>query len=91
MGRKPEGKTEKAFKKFGKQIDEMIVDLKNLKNKAKDEYSDQVDELKRNGETLKEEFGKLNEKDKWDEVGDRLESAGKEVKEAFKRAFSSKK
>ena len=87
MGRKPEGKAEKTFKVFGKQVDEMIKDLKNLKEKAKVEYKDQAEEFNRNTETLKEELNKFKDSEKWDEVGQRLETAGKEVKEAFKRAF----
>ena len=87
MGRKPEGKAEKAFKRLGKQVDEMIKDLNNLKEKAKEDYSDQIDELKRNGETLKDEFDKFKDNEKWDEVGNHMERAGQEVKEAFKRAF----
>lgn len=93
MGRKPEGKTEKAFKHFGKKLDGMIDDLGKLKDRAKEKYPDQFKEIKKNAEKLKEEVKELKEKnkDKWDVVEDKISKAGKEIKEAFKVAFSKEK
>ncbi len=92
MGRKPEGKAEKTFKKFGVKIDEMIADLQKLKEKARENYGDRFEEMDRNAEKLKDEFNQFKErnKDKWDEVEDKLEKAGKELAGAFKTAFSKK-
>ena len=93
MGRKPEGNAEKMFKKLGKKIDALILELNETKNQAKEEYSDNIDELKRNGETLKKEFHdfKDNHKDKWEEVENSLQNAGKELKNAFNATFTKKK
>ncbi len=48
MGRKPEGSTEKMFKKFGKKIDELLDDVKSSTEQAKDELNPRLEELKRN-------------------------------------------
>jgi len=92
MGRKPEGSAENMFKKLGKKIDALILELNETKNQAKEEYADNIDELKRNGETLKKEFTdfKENHKDKWDEVESSLKNAGEELKNAFDATFSKK-
>ena len=86
MGRKPEGSTEKILKKLGKKIDALIVELNEVKNQAKEGYADNIDELKRNGKTLKKELNDLkdSQKGRWKEVGDNL-------KNAFNTAFTKKK
>lgn len=93
MGRKPEGNTEKMFKKLGKKIDGLIVELNEAKNQAKEEYSDNIDELKRNGETIKKEIHnfKDNNKERWEEVENSLKNAGSELKSAFDSTFTKKK
>ncbi len=89
MGRKPEGKAEKMFKRFGKKVDELLSDLDKATDKAKEDYADRFEELKRNKETLKKDFGEFKEKhkDKWDEIETGFERAGKEIKNAFSHAF----
>ena len=91
MGRKPEGKAEKQFKNFGKQIDSLIKDLKQYKEKVKVEYSDQIDELKRNRDTLEDEFNDFRKSDRWDVVEEKLEKAADEIRDAFKGLFNKKK
>lgn len=92
MGRKSEGKAEKMFKDIGKKIDELLQDVHEAKEKAKVEYAEQIDELKRNGETLKKGIDDFREthKDRLDEVESSLERAGRELKHAFEAAFSKK-
>lgn len=89
MGRKPEGKAEKTFKKIGKKIDELLADLKEAGSNAEDEYADRIEELKRSGETLKEEFSNFKDKhqDRIDEVEANLKKAGGDLKKAFNSAF----
>lgn len=90
MGRKPEGKAEKSFKNFGKKLDSYIEDLKIYKEKFSEEYSDQIDELKRNRDTLEKEFQDFKESDRWSKVEEKLENAANEVRDAFKQAFKKK-
>lgn len=92
MGRKPEGKAEKAFKNIGKKIDELLADLRDASTHAEGEYSDRIDELKRSGEKLKEEFGNFKDKhqDRIDEVEANLKKAGEDLKNAFTSAFKKK-
>lgn len=93
MGRKPEGSAEKMFKKLGKKIDALLIDLNETKNQAKEEYADNIEELKRNGETLKKGLHDLkdNHKDQWEEVESSLKNAGEELKSAFNATFTKKK
>lgn len=92
MEEQPHGKAEKMFKDIGKKIDELIKDLDEAKERAKVEYADQIEELKRNGETIKNEFNsfKENRKERWEEVETSLEKAGRELKNAFEAVFSKK-
>jgi len=89
MGRKPEGKAEKMFKRLGKKVDELLGDVDKASDKDKVEYADRFEELKRNKETLKKEFGEFREKnkDRWEEIEKGFEKAGKEIKDAFSNAF----
>ncbi len=65
MGRKPEGYAENSFKRFGKKLDELVLDLKGIKNQAEDKYSDQIlAELQRNKEKLVEELKTFKEEHK---------------------------
>ncbi|MTI20200.1 hypothetical protein E1176_04135 [Fulvivirga sp. RKSG066] len=92
MGRPPEGQAERMFKQFGKKIDQLLKDLDQATDKAKEDYADRFEELKRNKESLKKEFGEFREKNKgrWDELDKGFEKAGREIKDAFSKAFSSK-
>lgn len=91
MGRKPEGTAEKMFKRFGKKLDGLLSDLDKATDKAKEDYADRFEELKKNKETLKKEFGEFKEKhkDKWEEIESGFERAGREIKTAFSQAFRS--
>ncbi len=92
MGRKPEGSAEKMFKNLGKKIDALIQELNETKNQAKEEYADNINELKRSGETLKKEFTdfKDNHKGQWEDVESSLKNAGEELKNAFDATFKNK-
>lgn len=92
MGRKPEGTAEKMFKRFGKKLDGLLSDLDKATDKAKEDYADRFEELKKNKETLKKEFGEFKEKhkDKWEEIESGFERAGRDIKDAFNNAFSKK-
>lgn len=87
MGRKPEGKVEKILKDLGKKIDELIADLKKVKGEAGVEFNSRVDELKRNRDSLENEFKKLRSDDRWKEVEQNLDNAGKDIRKAFDAAF----
>lgn len=92
MGRKPEGTAEKMFKRFGKKLDELLSDLDKATDKAKEDYADRFEELKKNKDTLKKEFGEFKEKhkDKWEEIESGFERAGREIRDAFSTAFNKK-
>ncbi len=87
MGRKPEGSAEKLFKQLGKKIDGVLEDIKKVAKEK--EYTDRIEELKRNGEQLKREFDNFKEshKDTFDKMEDAIENIGKEVREAFDKTF----
>ncbi|MBL3656578.1 sll1863 family stress response protein [Fulvivirga sediminis] len=93
MESKTQGKAEKVFQDIGKGIDELIKDLHRAKEKMEVEYEDEINELKRNKETLKSEFKdfKENNKGKWDEVEKSLHNAAKEVQNAMEALFKKKK
>ena len=84
MGRKPEGQAEHLFKNLGKKIDELIEDIK--KGAQDPKYKDRFEELKKNGEKLKNEFQnfKTDNKAVFDDIEESFERAGKEIKNIFK-------
>lgn len=92
MDTRTEGKAEGLFKEIGRKIDDLIVDLKVAKDQVKVDYASQIEELKRNAETLKDEFSnfKENHKDQWEEAEASLERAGQELKNAFDVIFRNK-
>ncbi|MDH5366778.1 MAG: hypothetical protein OEW67_07310 [Cyclobacteriaceae bacterium] len=93
MGRNPEGKAEKMFKKIGKNIDKLLSQLDNAKGDAKVEYADRIEELKRNGEKLKEEVNKFkdNHKEVLNDIEKGFEKVGKEFKDVVEKTFKKKK
>lgn len=93
MGRNPEGKAEKMFKKIGKNIDKLLSQLDNAKGDAKVEYADRIEELKRNGETLKEEVNKFknSHKEVLNDIEEGFEKVGKEIKDVVEKTFKKKK
>ncbi len=93
MSRNPQGSAEKMLKDLGHRIDELIRDLHEAKDKAKVEYADQINDLKRGRDKIQSEIDEFRErhKERFDEVEDRLEAAGKELRKAFDAAFTKKK
>ena len=93
MGRKPEGNAENMFKKFGKNVDSFISELKDVKGNSNEEFKSRLEELKKSKDSLEEKFNdfKHENKDKWDEVQTDLDRAGQEFKKAVNNLFSSRK
>ncbi|MEQ8245734.1 hypothetical protein [Fulvivirga sp.] len=91
MGRRPEGKAENLFKNLGKRIDELLKEIKDAGEKAKN--SERFEELKRNGETLKKDFENFRDNNKGiiDDLEKGIDRVGKDLKEAFDKAFKTKK
>lgn len=91
MGRRPEGKAENLFKNLGKRIDELLKEIKDAGEKAKN--SERFEELKRNGETLKKDFEDFRDNNKGiiDDLEKGIDRVGKDLKEAFDKAFKTKK
>lgn len=89
MGRKPEGKAEKLFKNLGKKVDQLLAELEEAKDHAKEEYADRYEELKKSGERIKEEANKFkdNHHKVFDDIEEAMERAGKELKDIYNRAF----
>lgn|GEM_PF-897254 len=93
MGRKPEGKAEKILKKFGKRVDGMITELKDVTDNTGAEVKQRIDELSRNTDSLSEQFQsfKENHKEKWEDVQNELDRAAQELRKAFKSLFANRK
>lgn len=91
MGRRPEGKAENLFKNLGKRIDELLKEIKDAGQKAKN--SERFEELKRNGETLKKDFENFRDNNKGiiDDLEKGIDRVGNDLKEAFDKAFKTKK
>jgi predicted nuclease with TOPRIM domain len=93
MGRKPEGNAEKMFKKFGKNVDGFITELKDIKGNSNVEFKSRLDELQKSKDALENKFKGFKEenKDKWEEVQTDLERAGQEFKKAVNNLFAARK
>jgi predicted nuclease with TOPRIM domain len=93
MGRNPEGNAEKMFKKFGKNVDSFISELKDVKGNSNEEFKGRLEELKKSKDSLEEKFKDFKEdnKDKWDDVQTELERAGQEFKKAVNNLFANRK
>ncbi|HEY9044859.1 MAG TPA: hypothetical protein VIN08_03145 [Ohtaekwangia sp.] len=87
METKDEGKAEKAFKSFGKRVDEFMVEFNEASEKLRKEFEVKLDELKVSAENFRKE---AENKDRWKEVEDNLKKAGDELGNAFKAAFKKK-
>jgi len=79
-----EGKAEKAFKNFGKKVDEFMVELSDAGDRLHKEFKEKLDDLKVSAEKLKKE---AENKERWKEVEDSLKKASDELGKAFKAAF----
>jgi sugar-specific transcriptional regulator TrmB len=82
-----QGKAEKAFKSFGKRVDEFVVELNEAGERLQKEFKERFEELKDSAEKLKEE---AKNKERWREVEDSLKKAGEDLNNAFKAAFKKK-
>ena len=82
-----EGKAERAFKKFGKKVDEFLADLDETGEKFQKDFNEKYEELKVSAEKLKKES---ENKERWKEVEESLKKAGDELSKAFKAAFKKR-
>lgn len=82
-----EGKAEKAFKNFGKRLDDFVVELNEAGDRLQKEFKDRFEELKDSAEKLKDE---TKNKERWKEVEASLKKASDELGNAFKAAFKKK-
>lgn len=82
-----QGKAEKAFKSFGKRVDEFVVELNEAGERLQKEFKERFEELKDSAEKLKDE---AKNKERWREVEDSLKKAGEDLNNAFKAAFKKK-
>jgi 5S rRNA maturation endonuclease (ribonuclease M5) len=76
-----EGKAERAFKNFGKKVDEFLTDLDSAGEKFQKEFDAKYEELKVSAEKLKKES---ENKERWKEVEESLRKAGDELSKAFR-------
>ena len=81
------GKAEKAFKNFGKKVDEFLIEFGDAGEKLQKEFNSKFEELKVSAEKLKNES---ENKERWKEVEESLKKAGDELAKAFKAAFKKK-
>ena len=91
MKEQSEGKAERLLKDFGKKVDGWIEEIKETAHEAEDKYADRIEELKKNGDKLKEEFDSFKErhKDSIEEVESKFKKAGEELRDAFNRVFKN--
>jgi len=87
METKDEGKSEKAFKNFGKRIDQFIAELNEAGDKMQKEFQDKYQDLKTAAEKMKKE---ASDKDRWKEIETSLKKAGDELGKAFSAAFKKR-
>lgn len=82
-----EGTNEKTFKKFGKKVDQFLLELHEAGEKLQKEFEEKFEELKETAEKLKKE---AESNERWKEVEGNLKKAGDELSSAFKAAFKKK-
>lgn len=83
-----QGKAEKAFKNFGKRLDDFMVEVNEASEHLQKEFKSRFEELKESAEELKEQ---AKDKERWKEVEASLKKAGEQLNNAFKAAFTKKK
>ncbi|HEX6891400.1 MAG TPA: hypothetical protein VF141_11910 [Chryseolinea sp.] len=82
-----EGKAERAFKNFGKKVDEFLSELDGAGERFQKEFDAKYEELKVSAEKLRKE---TENKERWKEVEESLKKAGDELSRAFKAAFKKR-
>ena len=92
MGRAPEGKAEKMFKRFGKNVDSIITDFKESENFRGLNIEKRVSELNKNMDSLGHHFGNVSDtvKTHFEEAKPNLERAGQELRKAMNTFFSNR-
>lgn len=92
MGRKPEGTAEKMFKKFGKNVDAVISDIKDSKDYAALNIDKRVSELHKNKESIENHMNGFSEntKSKWEQAKPNFERAGQEFRKAMNTFFTNR-
>ncbi|MCF6353386.1 MAG: hypothetical protein L3J06_10280 [Cyclobacteriaceae bacterium] len=90
MGRRPEGKAEKIFKTFGKNVDSMISDIKESEKFTRLNIDQRVAELNKNRASLGNHFSNAshNAKSQWKEAKPNFERAGQEFRKALNVFFT---
>lgn len=92
MGRNKEGKAEKMFKHFGKNVDAMISDIKDSERYTRLKINERISVLNKDVEHLEGHFSHASEnvKSHWNESKPNLERAGQELKKAMQTFFSGR-
>lgn len=92
MGRKPEGKAEKMFKTFGKNVDSYISNIKESTDFKNLDIDKRVSELNKNKETIENQFSGFskNAKSQWDNAKPNFERAGQEFRKAMNTFFTNR-
>lgn len=82
-----EGKNEKAFKSFGRRVDEFMNEVNESTERLRKEFKEKLEDLKAAADKIKKES---ENKERWREVEDSLKRASDELANAFKAAFKKK-
>ena len=82
-----EGKNEKAFKNFGKKVDDFMADLNDASDRLQKEFKEKLEDLKSTAEKIKKE---TENKERWKEVEESLKKASDELANAFRAAFGKR-
>ena len=87
MEENQEGKSEKAFKNFGKKVDSFVDELHEASERLEQEFKQKFEELKVAADKLKKQ---AENEERWKEVDSSLRKAGEEFGNAVKAIFSKK-
>jgi hypothetical protein len=87
MEENQEGKSEKAFKSFGKKVDNFVGELHEAGGRLEQEFRLKFEELKEAAEKLKKQ---AENEERWKEVDSSLKKAGEEFGNAIKAIFDKK-
>lgn len=82
-----EGKAEKSFRNFGKQLDGFVHEFQEAAERLEKEFREKYEELKVTAEKVKKE---AENKERWQEVESNLKKASDEVASAFRAAFKKR-
>lgn len=81
------GQVENILKELGKKIDGLVEEMHGAKEEFKEEFKDQIHELKEKRDKLQGEFDEFKSQEKWQEAKQHFVSAAMELKRGVEKVF----